>query len=59
MPVEFNIALCVVICAVLLLQISIWASVDAIYKYLKEKDNENEANREDKSTEEKTFKLFD
>ena len=57
MPVEFNIALCVVICAVLLLQISIWASVDAIYKYLKEKDNE--ANREDKPSEEKTFKLFD
>ena len=57
MPVEFNIALCVVICAVLLLQISIWVSVDAIYKYLKEK--ENEANREDKSADEKSFKLFD
>ena len=57
MSVEFNIALCVVICAVLLLQISIWASVDAIYKYLKEKDNE--ASGKDKSAEEKTFKLFD
>lgn len=57
MPVEFNIALCVVICAVLLLQIGIWASVDAIYKYLKE--NDNEANREDKSADEKSFKLFD
>ena len=57
MPVEFNIALCVVICAVLLLQISIWASVDAIYKYLK--DKENEAGGKDKPAEEKTFKLFD
>ena len=57
MPVEFNIALCVVICAVLLIQISIWASVDAIYKHLKEKDNE--ANREDKPADEKSFKLFD
>ena len=57
MPVEFNIALCVVICAVLLLQISIWASVDAIYKHLK--DKENEAGGKDKPAEEKTFKLFD